>query len=93
VLAAQHLVLPPGRYRMDIEPGRQAPAPAGLHWALECLGGARLAAIPPVPSRPARRARAKFTVPQGCPIQRLTLEGGGGRTDATFRRVEIVPVL
>ena len=88
VLAAQMILLPPGRYRMD--------APAGgtrsdaLHWALQCASDGR---------ELARRAVKDmaggwvFDVPADCPAQRLQLVGSAGDmpqpADVTIRSARL----
>lgn len=102
-LAAQDLVLVPGRYRIESGYDLAAGMPAGaVGWTLACSDGRTLTTLALDPGRGAA-ARA-FTAPGGCPVQRLTLSGraprwgklvagklGAGKLAAAIRSIEIVP--
>lgn len=85
-LAAQLLVMPPGRYRLGFDLGGAATSPGTtLSWTLACVNGSGPPllnyTVPPVAARP-RRATASFSVPPGCPAQRLALMGNAGEFPA-----------
>lgn len=69
-LAAELLLLPPGRYRFGAPVSGQL-ASGSLQWVLACLGGAKL-----LESAAESAGGVTFTVPaSGCPAQMLGLAG------------------
>lgn len=85
VLASQLLVLPPGPYRfsVNVDPGTTA-ATAKLFWALACGAGTfdpdkpALMNVAVIAAARPRRIAADIVVPDGCPVQMLTLRGEAG---------------
>jgi len=69
-LAAQLLLLPPGRYRFAA-PVSGTPAPAALAWVVTCAGARDSLAQQDVSTR----APLAFEVPANCPAQVLELRG------------------
>lgn len=80
-LAEQLLVLAPGAYRFGIvvEGGKTASGPT-MAWTLQCVGDAKspLMTLPISGIGAPHRSGAIFTVPAGCPAQRLVLAGTAG---------------
>lgn len=70
VLAEQLLLLPPGSYRFT-SPGSGAMAQGSLVWSLVCERPRN----PLMELALGTSSQASFSVPQGCPAQRLKLEG------------------
>lgn len=70
-LAAQLMLLSPGNYQFTAPSAGQI-ASGALSWRISCIGGkAVLAELPVGPGSAARR----FSVPPGCPAQRVQLNG------------------
>lgn len=93
--AEQMLVLPPGRYRLQLSAHVRPDVPASkLSWRLRCTGGADLAALT-LPLSPAlQELRADFRIGDGaCATQLLSLEGTPGdgvqSSNAETRRIAI----
>lgn len=88
-LAAQTLLLPPGRYRLGMSLSGEVGDARSLRWTVTCLGsGTRLLELP-LPTGSGRRpAAGAFAVPAGgCAAQRLELvaEGREFPKEADFR--------
>lgn len=98
-LASQLLVLPRGtyRFRFAVE-GKTPPSPA-LYWSLRCANNDKVELMhaPVKGAGPRRAIIANFTVPAGCPAQRLTLTGEAGEfpvtVSATLRDLDLAAVL
>lgn len=91
VLAAQLLILPPGRYRLVTDAPNPPPGAANLRWALVCARGN--ADIASLPFDKASREGWRFAVPASCPAQRLELVGTATdmarQTELTIRSVRL----
>ena len=96
-LVTQLLVLRPGAYRFNFVLGG-SPTAAGttLSWSLACAGaGGRslmTLTVPPVAASP-RKVAAAFTVPAGCPAQRLVLAGNAGEFAAPITATIEAPTI
>lgn len=98
-LAAQLLVLRPGRYRFSVvvEPGK-TDAGAKLIWTIACVNrpDAALMNANVVASAERRRLTSDFAVPADCPAQGLTLRGEAGEfpvpVNVTMRAPAIQPL-
>jgi hypothetical protein len=98
LLLDQHLVLPPGKYRLaGVSAQLEQPPQSQPYWTLACTSGVELLRLQ-LPNSNIDRGRfgAEFLVPNGCPAQRLSLlarpsneiNGVGGQ----IRTVEIRPI-
>jgi len=79
VLAEQMLMLAPGRYAIGMQVSGDVKPGSGIAWSIECAtaGKQSLLALP-LDRQSAGRLRGAFTVPAGCPAQRLRLSGSPG---------------
>jgi hypothetical protein len=77
VIAAQTLVLSPGRYRLGLTVVGETGRPGQLAWRLRCLpNGPKILDLPLGDPRQTRQVAMAFTVPAGtCAGQRLELVG------------------
>ena len=85
-LASQLLVLAPGPYRFAFTvDGTKTNGGPNLVWSLRCASGATtdLMRVTATGSGAPRRVVSGFTVPSGCPAQRLVLTGEAGDFPAT----------
>ena len=90
-LAAQTIMLQPGRYLFSaVAPGANAPA-EGLSWVLSCMNSNKELA-----RRPFRDVAGQgwsFEIPSGCPAQRLELTGSSSdmphAVDVSIRSVSL----
>lgn len=98
-LASQLLLLRPGAYRFDfvLDTGQAATGPH-LSWTLICQSGSKAVLMTidlPTKATSGRRMAATFTVPAGCPAQRLALSGIAGEfpapINATLRSLALRP--
>lgn len=74
IVIEQAQILPPGKYRISANFVIDQPADLRSAWILACLDGTELGRIPVQPSPTSRTLATEFTVPQGCPVQKLALE-------------------
>jgi len=94
-LASQLLVLRPGSYRFRFAVEGKTPAGATLYWSLRCANNDKLEPMRAVVKGegPLRALVANFTVPAGCPAQRLTLVGEAGEfpvaINVTLRNLDL----
>ncbi len=70
-LAAQVLLLPPGRYRIEARIAGDVDADAGIRWTAACLPSQ--ATILSIPVTGPGSLSSEFVVPAGCAAQRVTL--------------------
>lgn len=80
-LASQLLVLRPGSYRFAITvEGSKTAAGSALSWSVQCATGSKapLMSLTLTGTGTPHRLGARFTVPAGCPAQRLALTGEAG---------------
>ena len=76
----QHLLLPPGRYRLEGRARSELNAWLGLQWGLYCEKGAGRESKQLAHSQPFagstrwREFGENFAVPENCPVQMLRLE-------------------
>lgn len=91
-LAVQHLVLPPDRYRLELDYTIEDSSAGRLAWTLQCRDGRRLATIDL--SASSKGVTRPFTVAPGCEIQRLALVGSSRSSTepltAKIARIRIV---
>lgn len=80
VLAAQLLVLPPGRYRLAMSIAGVSGEEGAAHWVVRCAKGDTTLAD--LPLRAGGNAAA-FEVPDGCGAQWLELQGRAGELPRT----------
>ncbi|WP_120716795.1 hypothetical protein [Tsuneonella amylolytica] len=87
VVAIKNLLLAPGRYAMShaLVAGMNAAEGADARWRLSCIGRSDIWISPNLlAGEGTKRTFAPFTVPSGCPAQRLEL-----RTDVVFGQPSI----
>lgn len=88
-MLAQTLVLPPGRYALEVTDAA-APPPDGFGWQLRC-GNDDLLGVDPV----IRATRMAFTVPAGCALQQLAIvarpTSGAKPVDLWLARARVTP--
>jgi tetratricopeptide (TPR) repeat protein len=78
VLAAQTLLLPPGRYRLAMTVSGAVGDPGGLRWTVTCVGSEQKLLDLALPTGGGSRpASGDFAVPAGCRAQRLQLQAVG----------------
>lgn len=73
VLAEQLLLLGPGRYRLDMDVSAPPGEGGEIAWTLTCLPAAN--AIFRLPVARKGMLSGSFSIPEGCPAQRLQLSG------------------
>ena len=70
-LASEVLLLPAGRYRMEMSVSGNLPEDAGIGWKVNCLPVQRTIFMLPI--RTSQRTSGEFAVPADCGAQRVTL--------------------
>jgi hypothetical protein len=79
VLAEQMLMLAPGRYGMGMQVSGEIKPGSGIAWSVECATADKQSLLTlPLERQSAGRLQGGFTVPAGCPTQRLRLSGSPG---------------
>ena len=77
VLAQQLLLLRPGRYQLRMSLSGQAGDGSAISWSVTCLPQNRAIFALPL-KQGERQAAGVFSIPSGCPAQRLELTGTAG---------------
>lgn len=78
VLARQVMLLPAGRYRLEMALSGQISGESNIGWTVACLPGGRQLLQLPLGGRAGSRVGGEFSVPgEGCVAQRIELVGAG----------------